>query len=516
MLPQADLRAPPVALGWSRLLPYVTLAALLLWVFGDTALGMVRVWNDNDTYTHAFVVPPIVVWLVWRQRARLSQCRGEPSIAAVLLMALVCGVWLMGEAARVNAASHFALVALLVLAVPALYGWRITRELTFPLAFLFFAMPFGEFLVPQMMALTADFTVLSLRATGIPVYREGLQFVIPSGQWSVVQACSGVRYLIASVMVGSLFAYLNYQTAWRRWLFVAVAIVVPIVANWARAYIIVMLGHLSGNEIAAGADHLIYGWVFFGIVIGLTFFIGARWSEPAPDHDAVAPVGALPPASARQATVLVLVLAMSALGITKLLAERIARPVNTLTHDWQAPAPAPGWTQSTSAPLPWTPGFRAPSEQTAARFDRAGAPVWLWMAGFRQQDEAGKLVSSVNHVVDGADSRWSVVDSRHQTVALPDGPAALQSLTMRQLNTAADGAGLRLWQLYWTGGRIVQGDARVKLQQAFNVLAGQGGDGAVILLATPDQPDAERVLTEFLQSHWPTLSAQLNSARKAP
>ena len=127
---------------------------------------------------------------------------------------------------------------------------------------------------------TADFTVAALRASGIPVYREGLQFVIPSGSWSVVEACSGIRYLMASFMVGSLFAYLNYRSWRRRLAFVAVSLVVPIVANWLRAYMIVMLGHLSGNTLAVGVDHLIYGWVFFGIVIMAMFMVGARWSEP--------------------------------------------------------------------------------------------------------------------------------------------------------------------------------------------------------------------------------------------
>ena len=65
-----------------------------------------------------------------------------------------------------------------------------------------FAVPVGEFLLPVFMEWTADFTVLALRLSGIPVYREGLQFVIPSGNWSVVEACSGIRYLIASLMVG--------------------------------------------------------------------------------------------------------------------------------------------------------------------------------------------------------------------------------------------------------------------------------------------------------------------------
>jgi exosortase/archaeosortase family protein len=161
-------------------------------------------------------------------------------------------------------------VCLVVLAVPAVFGWAVARELTFPLLFLFFAVPVGEFMVPPMMEWTADFTVKALQLTGIPVYREGLQFVIPSGNWSVVEACSGVRYLIASFMVGTLFAYLNYRSSKRRVIFMLVSLAVPIVANWLRAYLIVMVGHLSDNKLAAGVDHLVYGWVFFGVVIGGT------------------------------------------------------------------------------------------------------------------------------------------------------------------------------------------------------------------------------------------------------
>jgi exosortase len=125
-----------------------------------------------------------------------------------------------------------------------------------------------------------DFTVLALQATGIPVYREGNQFTIPSGNWSVVEACSGVRYLLASFMVGTLFGYLTYRSTRRRWIFAAISIAVPIFANWVRAYLIVLLGHLSGNKLAVGADHLIYGWVFFGVVVGLMYAVGTLWAEP--------------------------------------------------------------------------------------------------------------------------------------------------------------------------------------------------------------------------------------------
>lgn len=287
----AVLSLGPITLPWRRALPALALVlALIVLLYRETATVMVGVWSNSETFTHAFLVPPITLWLIWRQREVLVRLAPRPSWWALLPMAAVAAIWLLGHLMVVNALTQFALVGLLVLAVLLVLGWPVVNAILFPLMFLFFAVPFGDFLLPILMESTADFTVAALRMSGIPVYREGQQFVIPSGNWSVVEACSGVRYLIASLMVGTLFAYLNYRTLWRRWVFVGVSLVVPIVANWVRAYMIVMLGHLSNNKIAVGVDHLIYGWVFFGVVIMLMFWIGARWAEP----DDPLPSGELP------------------------------------------------------------------------------------------------------------------------------------------------------------------------------------------------------------------------------
>lgn len=68
------------------------------------------------------------------------------------------------------------------------------------------------------------------------------------------------------------------------------------VAIWTRSD---TFAHLSDNRLATGVDHLVYGWVFFGVVIMVMFMIGARWSEPdAP----VSQVAAATDAGARVAT----------------------------------------------------------------------------------------------------------------------------------------------------------------------------------------------------------------------
>src|SRR5262249_51201448 len=140
---------------------------------------------------------------------------------------------------------------------------------------------------PPLMEQTANFTIGALRLSGIPVYREGLFFTVPSGSWSVVEACSGLRYLMASLTLGFLYAYLTYRTLYRRIAFIAPSIVVPLVASWIRAYMIVMIGHLSHMELAVGVDHLLYGWLFFGIVIAILFWAGSHWREDQLPHQEV-------------------------------------------------------------------------------------------------------------------------------------------------------------------------------------------------------------------------------------
>ena len=61
--------APSIRPAWrGTVLALVLLIAGVLLLYRDTAAAMVAIWSRSDTFTHAFLVPPIVLWLVWRQR----------------------------------------------------------------------------------------------------------------------------------------------------------------------------------------------------------------------------------------------------------------------------------------------------------------------------------------------------------------------------------------------------------------------------------------------------------------
>ena len=389
LLPSA---LPPIATaalaqGWGAgLLALGAVLATILVAYAQTGAEMVAIWYRSVTFTHGFVVAPISAWLIWRKRETLRTIEPRPSLIVLPLMAAAGVTWLVAQLGAVNAIAQVAFVAMAVLAVPAVLGIDVARAILFPLGFLFFAVPIGDFLLPTLMDWTADFAVWALRATGVPVYREGLLLSLPTGRWSVIEACSGVRYLIASLMVGTLFAYLNYRARWRRWVFVGIAAAVPIVANWIRAYLIVLLGHLSNNRLAVGVDHLIYGWVFFGVVMLVMFWIGSRWQEPAADVSAPA----APPASRLSSVVpaarfWVAALATAATALASPVADvamRIPDRAGAVQLTLEDPQ---GWRQVPD-PSGFVPHFELPSAFVNAAWRRDGDTASVHIAYYRNQD----------------------------------------------------------------------------------------------------------------------------------
>lgn len=508
----ASLRQPAI---WG---PGLAVLAVLLALFHETAADMVHIWIRSETFQHAFLVPPIAAWLVWRKRDVLAGVQTRPVPWLLLPMVLTCLVWLLGHLADVAAAMQLALVTLIVMTVPALFGWRMARVLAFPLLFLYFMVPFGEFAVPYLQEWTADVTVLALRLTGIPVYREGMQFVIPSGSWSVVEACSGIRYLIACFMVGTLFAYLNYRSTRRRVVFVLAALIVPVFANWIRAYTIVMIGHVTGSPMILGVEHTTYGWFLFGAVVMVMFWAGTYWAEDTPSDSSGA--------AARRPALTAASRGVGPAGVAAAIAALLVATQGwawALQPDERLPSPnvalpdsLADWHPADAADaLEWTPGFVNPSATALAGYRHDAGTVHVWVGYYRQQSEHRKLVTSVHRIVNTEDRRW-----RSQSTAVRPGDSDLPAFATAIVSpgaapTFAVPVRQRVWYLYWLEGRWLIRPAEIKLRQALARLQGHGDDGAIVMLVTPMTDDADAILGKFARQHLAGIETVLERTRES-
>ena len=246
-------------------------AWIALWavLFFDAIASMVGIWAGSNVFTHGFFIVPLALYFAYQDRWALAGQTLQPAWYMVPLLAVWLFVWGLGEAGDIQLFQHFALTSVVPLVVFMAFGRKAFQKHWFPLTFIFFCIPFGEELVPFLQSVTASNAVTMLRWTGVPVLSDGLYITIPEGKFVVAEACSGVRFLIATVCLGYYFAYIAYTSLLRRAVFVVAAILAPIAANSLRVYGVIMIGHWSDMKYAVGADHLLYGWFFFVAILFL-------------------------------------------------------------------------------------------------------------------------------------------------------------------------------------------------------------------------------------------------------
>jgi exosortase A len=510
LLLTADARFGSHALprGWSSALPIIAGAVLaILAIYADTAKSIVALWASSDTFAHGYLIVPITLLLVWTRRQEVAVLTPRPDILGFLVMAAAGLGWLAAEAAQVQVVAQYALVGMVTGAVLAVAGRRVAWTLAFPLAFLFLAVPVGEAFLPRLMQWTADFTTAALRFTGIPVYREGTFFDIPSGHWSVVEACSGLRYLIASFTVGAVFAYLTYRTWWKRVLFLALSVAVPIIANFLRAYIIVMIGHLSSMKLAVGVDHFIYGWVLFGLVIGFLFWLGSLWREPAAPSAGRALLEAEPAAPVLMVCAAIGTVAVAAASPLYLpYLDRVEETPISLA----APTGVAGWALEPREDMHWRPNYHGAAASTLAVYRKGERSVSVYLGYYRNQRQGAELVSSQNLVAGGRDSPWAKTGESLHSEEFPTG-----TMGLRQTRLRSAAGGLLVWDWYRIAGQDLSNPYMAKALVARDKLLRRTDDSAAIVLAAPyeTRPEtAAETLRLFTREMLPAIDYALRVA----
>jgi len=492
----------------------VTIGVLLIQtgIFWPTFLSMEEVWARSETFAHGYLIVPISIWLLWRKRDDLARIRPRPDLRGLLLLAAAGASWLLADAGSVNVVAQYAFVAMLIASVWTLLGEGFVRAAFFPLMFLFFAVPVGEFLIHPLMDVTANFTVAMLQATGIPVYREGTFFSIPSGNWSVVEGCSGLRYLIASVTLGVLYAYLTYRSWKRRLLFSIAAMIMPVFANSVRAYMIVMIGHLVGLKYATGVDHLIYGWVFFGIVMLFLFWAGSFWREDDQPESSGSQRSAAPSAAAKgrseRPILPIAVVALLVTGLWPAYAHWIeSRPLPDMPA-LQVEAAA-GW-QPGETFTTWVPHWIGADRQLRRSYTQAGHDVLLELDYYVTQRQGAELINSQNYMIKQKDPAWSNVGETLVTVQIGGKTRQVRQAKMRGSN----GQRLLVWQWNLIDRRPVVNDYLAKLIMALDRVRLVRDDGLSVLIATPyqntDLEAATATLSRFATDMEPTIARALD------
>ncbi len=468
--------------------PLIQLAAawlaLIALFFGDWR-DMARQWWDSSTYNHILLIPPILGWLVLQRADETLRITPRAWWPGLVVVGGAVFLWVLGDFSGLSLARQLAAVVMLQGAALALLGPRVAAAQLFPLAYMLTLVPFGDELIPFLQTITARLTMALLALTQVPATIDGVFISTGFGYFEVAEACSGVKFLIAMIAYGMLVSNVCF-TSWRRRAgFMALSLVVPVLANGMRAWGTIYIARWRGIEFAASFDHIFYGWVFFAVVMGLVMAVGWRFFDrkvdaPLVDADKIAASPLLARLERMTVPVPAALGGMAALALVGLAwsaaANRIAAPM----PDFIGLPSVPGWELDPLGPkAEWHPLHTGADHRLVARFaDGKGHVVDLSFALYASQGD-GKEAGGFGQGALPLGSRWAweapgtaFADARSDVIQAP-GPVHRLAITWLRTGDLLTGSNTRLKLANMEDRLLLRPRATMAL-----ILSAESGEGA--------------------------------------
>lgn len=489
-------------------LPFVVLLFWFVAFYEDLASAM-RVWSSSDTFTHCFFILPGAIYLIWCERSRLSVLSPRPNLWLVfLLLPLLC-LGLFGVAGDIQLFSHIAMFASLPVLIWLFVGSSVAKVIWFPLLFILFSIPIGGELVPLFQQLTANMAISLLNISDIPVYRDGLYLSIPAGRFVVAEACSGIRFFIACLAFGAIYAHLSFHSLRLKALYMLIAIVVPVLANGLRVYGTILIGHFIGMEYADGADHLIFGWGFFAFIMLLMVGVGELVrkfeTEPPREESNVVSVSSGWFTASFKLAFIVSVVPLLIFILMRFLPSESDLLPKKINRDM-----LPDHSELVINGAVWKPQFLNASDAILMSVTSEGSfavqYVEMYIAWYKGDRPGAELVSGGHRLFNN--KRWSLISEGRHRVSFDD-----DTVNVR-MQVITSGSGQKRIVFYWYELHDRQLDSRImtKIAQAWSSLIGDPNGGGVVVMSLPysgEVADAKQKLEAFVVKNYSDISATL-------
>lgn len=250
------------------------LAVAVLVLYASVFRELWDLWMTREDYSHGFLIPLMSLYLVKTKWTDLAELPIKPAstLGSGLILLSVAALF-VGGAGGVITLSSVSFIGMLAGLTLLLFGYPYLKALAFPITYLMFMTPVLDVVVEPLhgplQAVAAKVVSLLFQSAGVPIYLDGTFIHFPNGVLEVAVQCSGAGYLIAVLAIGLPLA----SFALRRWrsrlLLIMMALVISVMANWARVALIGMIGYLWGwGPQVHGPFHLLQGmlvyWIGFG------------------------------------------------------------------------------------------------------------------------------------------------------------------------------------------------------------------------------------------------------------
>ena len=505
-----------------------SLAVLVALVaFSEALLELVHRWIRQEEYSHGFLIPVIVAWLLWTRRDALIASIGRPSWTGPALILLAAVMHVVGKLSALYFLSQFAFIIVLFGIVLGLGGYSLLKVTFIPIIFLLFAIPLPYFIDAMLsfnlQLISSQLGTFFIRLFQIPVYLEGNVIDLGVYKLQVVEACSGLRYLYPLLSLGFLAAYLFQAPLWQRAVIFLSTIPITIVMNSLRIGIVGVLVNYWGPQDADGFLHMFEGWIIFIACAGMLaaeIYLLARLTSGkaffdvfyAPKVEPSRPAQQQPLQSGIRLPLVSGFVLLCAAGLTGMFVSGRQEIVPQRSAFATFPTSVGEWRGRASSLDAQTENFLGLTDYILTDFSKPDRHAVNFYVAYYASQRNGVAPHSPAVCIPG--NGWQIADlqrtsysSTNPNISLPLNRVIIQKNATKEL------------VYYWFDerGRKIASEWSSKAYLLADAILQNRTDGALVRLTTPIYPgeiedDADKRLQGFIREFVPLLNQYLPSA----
>jgi exosortase len=236
---------------------------------GQSAFGWIwSAWNGETDYEHGPLFPLIVAGLIFHRSKSLRAAMGQGSCWGLAVVVLGAMFYAAGYRTLQPRVTMGALPIMLWGGAWFFWGWRLARMLLFPLFFFWLAIPLPSFqqATTQLQLLATSMAHHGAGLFGVETMVQGTAISSIHGGWEpleIAKGCSGIRSLMALLMISGAWAYAADMALWKRVLLFLSAFPLAIFGNSLRVTSIFVIAEYGDAQWARHTWHDWSGMLLF-------------------------------------------------------------------------------------------------------------------------------------------------------------------------------------------------------------------------------------------------------------
>lgn len=252
------------------------LAVAVVWSYWPVIADLWKEWQRNDDYSAGQLVPLVACIFVWRDRKKLAQTPIKPCWPGLGLLVMAMAAWMFGLVFMFESAERYSLVLTVAALTLLVAGWRVFVRAGWILLFLFLMVPFPgkvhNMISGPLQRIATNGAVFLMEASFLQVSQQGNVVTLGDDTpMAVAEACSGLRMLVAFIIVSAFIAYMIKRSRVKKAVLLASSIPIAVIGNIVRLYVTGVLMMLVSTEAGEKFFHDFAGLAMMPVAVILIF-----------------------------------------------------------------------------------------------------------------------------------------------------------------------------------------------------------------------------------------------------